>query len=109
MKNKYNNEKEVVDNITFDSRKEANRYWELKLLLRAGEISDLRLQPKFTLQEGFTKNGKRYQAIKYSGDFQYTENGKVVIEDVKGVRTEVYKIKKKLFEKRHPDLTIKEV
>ena len=69
--NKYGNRKVVIDGIEFMSQKEGNRYCELKLLQRAGEISNLRLQPKFILQEGFKKNGKTYQAITYIADFSY--------------------------------------
>lgn len=83
---KYKNIRCEVDGIRFDSRKEANHYCELKLLEKAGAITDLKLQVKFTLHAG----------IKYIADFTYTENGKTIIEDVKGVRTAVYRLKKKL-------------
>lgn len=107
-KNKYDNRKTVVDGITFHSGAEARRYQILKLLERAGEIEDLELQPKFTVFDGFRKKGKKHQAITYTADFKYKEvkTGEIVIEDVKGVETEVFKIKKKLFEKRYPDLEI---
>ena len=95
--NKYNAEKTVIDGIKFDSKKEARRYAELKLLERAGVISDLKLQPKFVLQEGFRQNGKAYREISYIADFSYVENGKLVVEDTKGFKTEVFKIKEKLF------------
>ena len=81
--NKYNNKKVQVDMYVFDSIRESQRYKELKLLERAGEISNLELQPKFLLQESFKKNGKTYKAINYIADFMYEENGKVVVEDVK--------------------------
>lgn len=71
--NKYGNRKVVIDGIKFDSQKEGNRYCELKLLQRAGEISNLQLQPKFVLQEGFKKKGKTYQAITYYADFMYCQ------------------------------------
>lgn len=104
---KYHNKKTVIDGITFDSKGEANRYWELKLLERAGEISNLTLQPKFTLQESFKKGKKTHQAITYIADFQYQENGKTVVEDFKGMETEVFRIKKKLFEKRYPQYELR--
>jgi hypothetical protein len=107
--NKYNARKTIVDGIKFDSRKESLRYCELKILLDAGIISKLELQPEFILQDTFTKNGKKYRAIKYRADFQYAEDGKTIIEDVKGMKTPVYKIKKKMFEYAYPDLTIKEI
>ena len=106
---KYYATKTVVDGFRFDSKKEADRYGELKLLLQAGEISDLHLQPIFLLQESFCKNERRYRAITYKADFQYKQNGKWVVEDVKGFKTDVYKIKKKLFEKAFPNYEIKEV
>lgn len=100
---KYRNRKTIIDGITFDSKGEANRYCELKLLERAGEISDLTLQPKYMLQESFKKGKKTHRAITYVADFQYQENGKTIIEDYKGMETEVFRIKRKLFEKRYPD------
>lgn len=100
---KYHNRKTVIDGITFDSNGEANRYCELKLLQRAGEISDLKLQPKYILQESFKKGKKTHRAITYIADFQYQENGKTIVEDFKGFETEAFKIKRKLFEKRYPD------
>ena len=105
--NKYRNRKIVIDNIKFDSVLEANRYRELKLLQRAKEISNLRLQVPFILQEGFKKNGRTYQAIKYIADFVYEENGQTIVEDTKGMKTETFKIKQKLFEYKYPNLNLK--
>jgi hypothetical protein len=99
----------VIDGIKFDSRKEAKRYTELKLLERNGDIEKLTLQPRFLLQEGFRKNGKAYRKIEYVADFMYEQDGKLIIEDVKGIKTDVYKLKQKLFEKKYQDLTIKEI
>lgn len=97
--NKYGNRKTTLDGITFDSAKEANRYAELKLLERAGEISNLQLQRPFVLI-GAQKdeNGKVIERpLKYIADFVYKDkDGKTVIEDAKGMRTDVYKIKRKL-------------
>lgn len=112
MAHKYHAKKTTVDGIIFDSKAEARRYSELKLLERAGEISHLELQPRFILQEAFTKNGVRHRAITYSADFRYcdTLNGsQVVVEDVKGMRTQMYLLKKKLFECKYPGLTLKEI
>lgn len=94
---KYHAKKTVVDGIIFQSRKEAKRYQELKLMQRAGLISDLRRQVKYELIP--KQQGER--AVSYIADFVYTEDGKTVVEDVKGVRTPVYKIKKKLMLWRH--------
>lgn len=102
---KYKNKKTIVDNIKFDSKAEANRYIELKLLEKAGKISDLELQPKFELQEKYINNkGEKVRAITYKSDFSYIENGKLVVEDVKGVETKEFKIKKKLFENKYRDI-----
>lgn len=105
--NKYRNKKVVIDNIKFDSQLEANRYVQLKLLQKAKVISNLRLQVPFVLQEGFKKNGKSYQAIKYIADFVYEENGQTVVEDTKGFESDVFKIKHKLFEKKYPELELR--
>ena len=109
--NKYHSKKTTIDSITFDSRAEAQRYAELKMLQKCGAIRDLRLQPTYLLQEGFKKNGKTYRKIEYKADFEYfdIQQGKVIVEDVKGIKTEVYKLKKKLFEYKYPELTIIEV
>ncbi len=105
--NKYRNKKVIVDRKEFDSKKEAIRYKELKLLERAGEISNLELQPRFLLQDSFRKNGKTFRRIEYIADFKYIENGKTIVEDVKGIQTDVFKLKHKIFEKVYPDLELK--
>lgn len=105
--NKYRNRKIVIDNIKFDSVLEANRYRELKLLQRAKEISNLRLQVPFLLQESFKKNGKTHRKIEYIADFVYEENGQIIVEDTKGMKTETFKIKQKLFEYKYPNLNLK--
>lgn len=104
---KYRNKKIVVDNIKFDSNLEATRYKELKLLERAGTITDLELQPRFLLQDSFKKNGRTFRKIEYVADFKYIENGKTIVEDVKGMQTDVFKLKHKIFEKVYPDLELK--
>lgn len=108
---KYHNKKITYDGIEFDSIREKNRYIQLKMLEKAGEIKDLELQKTFTLQPSFKKNGTTYRAITYKADFVYLDlrTNKIVIEDTKGMRTEVYKIKRKLFEYTYPDLEIKEI
>jgi hypothetical protein len=88
--NKYRNIKTEVDGITFHSKKEAARYSDLKLLERAGQIKDLRIQVPFL----FELNDVRI--CKYFADFVYRENGKEVVEDCKGKRTKDYMIKRKL-------------
>lgn len=104
---KYKNKKVQIDMYVFDSIAESRRYKELALLEKAGEIENLQLQPKFLLQESFKKNGKTYRKIEYIADFMYEEKGKVIIEDVKGMETKEFKIKRKLFEYKYPDLELK--
>lgn len=106
---KYNNAKYNG----YDSKKEAKRAAELKLLEKAGVISHLQEQVVYELIPSQYRivNGKKKcieRAIKYIADFQYVENGNTVVEDAKGFRTEVYRIKKKLMLYFH-DIQIKEV
>lgn len=98
-RNKYNAKKTVVDGIEFDSIREADRYCELKLLEKAKEIRNLELQPRFLLQDKFKdKMGTTHRKIEYVADFMYIDkDDKKIVEDVKGVMTGVYKLKKKLF------------
>ena len=110
-KSKYKNKKMIIDKIEFDSHKEGLRYIDLKLLERQGLIKDLRRQVKFELQPSYKKNNKTIRAIYYIADFVYFDvnKDKVIVEDTKGFRTEVYKLKKKIFEYKYPDMEIKEV
>lgn len=102
-RNKYGNKKIVMDGEKFDSLKEAGRYQELKLLERTGKITDLQRQVSFELIPA-QRDGRGKVVEKkcsYIADFVYQEkerNGEshIVVEDVKGKKTEVYKIKKKL-------------
>lgn len=105
--NKYSNIKTVIDGIKFDSRKEANHYCELKLLLRQGAIKDLVLQPRFELQPSFKLNGKTIRKIEYVADFQYMEEGKIIVEDVKGVKTDIFQMKLKMLLYRYPNINFK--
>ena len=108
---KYYSRKTTIYGITFDSKKEADRYCELRLLEMAGKIRELKRQVQFVLQPTFKKNGKTIRAITYVADFEYydIEKGKYIVEDVKGYKTKEYKLKKKMFEYRYPDQTIVEV
>lgn len=122
---KYGNTKITVDGIQFDSKREAARYQELKLLERAGVISFLQRQTKFQLipdqhapsNETYTKGPRKGQRkpgklleheCSYIADFCYIRNGETVVEDAKGYRTEVYRIKKKLMLERY-GIQIREV
>lgn len=91
---KYHNRKVEIDGIKFDSTKEGQRYLELKLLLKAGKIRDLQMQVEFELIP--KQAGER--ACKYKADFVYhmADTGKMIVEDVKGLRTREYIIKRKL-------------
>ena len=102
---KYNNKKTTVDGIKFDSKGEANRYCELKLLERAGEISDLKLQPRFEL----LPKQKDERAINYTADFMYQEDGETVVEDFKGKETRDYIMRRKMFKYRYPEYKFREV
>lgn len=104
---KYRNKKTQVDMYVFDSVLEARRYKQLALLERAGEIKNLKLQVPFLLQESFRKNGKIYRKIEYIADFVYEEKGQTIVEDTKGIKTDVFKIKQKLFEYKYPNLSLK--
>ena len=97
--NKYGNEKTEVDGIKFASRHEAKRYVELKYMERAGLIKNLQLQRVYTLiGPQADKDGNVIERpVKYIADFVYKDkDGKTVVEDAKGVRTDVYRIKRKL-------------
>jgi hypothetical protein len=111
QKRKYRNTKVQFDNLVFDSKKEFKRYYELKLLEKANEIKDLKTQYEFILQPYFKKNNKSYRQITYIADFVYYDIklDKWIVEDTKGFKTDVYKLKKKLFEYKYPNLTIKEL
>ena len=100
--NKYRNKKVVVDGIVFDSRKEGQRWKELKVLESSGEIEKLERQVKFQLlprQTGSDGNVLE-RKVEYVADFVYIRDGKVIVEDVKGYRGggayEVFKLKKKM-------------
>lgn len=101
----------TVDGITFHSRAEATRYEELKLLLKAGRIHNLELQPEYVLIPPFIhpKHGK-FRGVKYRADFRYVdESGVLVVEDVKGYATDSYRIKKTLLIWRHPEINFREI
>lgn len=113
--NKYRNKKTMVDGMLLDSKKEACRYAELKLLLKAELIRNLELQKKYVLQNPFKDfEGGHHRAITYIADFVYEDmkTGRFVVEDVKAsltFQTQVYKLKKKLFLHRYPNIVFREV
>jgi hypothetical protein len=95
-RSKYNNQRTEIDGFTFDSLKEAKRYCELKLLMRGGVISNLRLQVPYELIPAQKGGIRKELPMIYKADFVYIENGSEIIEDAKGVLTDVYRIKRKL-------------
>lgn len=102
---KYNASKVTVDGHRFDSRREARRYEELKQMEAAGKIAQLELQPRFELQPAFRYRGEAVRKIEYVADFRYLdyERGGLVVEDVKGMKTDVYRLKRKLFLAKYGD------
>jgi hypothetical protein len=103
-KSKYRNHKVTVGALNFDSKAEARRYGELVVLQRAGMISELKLQEKFTL----IGKQKGERAASYIADFTYMERGELVVEDVKGMKTREYVLKRKLMLFVH-NLRIREI
>ena len=108
---KYGNVKTVIDGIKFDSKHESMRYIELKYLQRIGQIRDLQLQVPFELLPAQKdENGKvKERAVKYIADFVYFDrDGNLVVEDAKGIKTDAYKLKKKMM-RYFKGIEIKEV
>jgi len=104
-KGKYNAQKVLIGNILFDSRAEGRRYTELLMLQSAGVISELETHPTYVLQSAYrNEEGKKIQAITYTADFSYMENGSLVVEDVKGFRTAVFNLKARMFGYRYPKI-----
>ena len=94
---KYHNRKVTRDGESFDSVKEYRRFCELRLLEKAGAVTDLRRQVKFELIPAQRIDGKvAERACSYVADFVYVENGQQVVEDAKGMRTQEYRLKRKL-------------
>ena len=106
-RSKYHARKTTVDGITFDSNREADRYLVLKGMADDGAIEDLRRQVRYELVPAFDVGDRHYRPVYYVADFAYVEDGKEVVEDVKGMRTDVYRLKSKLFAKRY-GMNIKE-
>ena len=94
---KYHNKPTIVDGIRFASMGEANRYKTLKILEQRGDITDLKLQPVFKFQMRFS----------YRADFEYIFQGRKIVEDFKGMETDVFKLKKKCFEYFYPNIELK--
>lgn len=101
---KYNNVKAVVDGIRFDSKAEAQRYKELTILQKVGEISELQTQVTFPLIPSKRKSdGKIERSVNYIADFAYKRDGVLIVEDTKSKATITpsYVIKRKLMLQVH--------
>jgi len=104
---KYRNKRaQSLDGHCFDSMAERDRYEELRLLARAGEISNLELQPKFEIVPRYRYNGSVVTARVYKADFAYNERGnpRRVVEDVKGAKTATFSLKWALVRYQYPDI-----
>lgn len=102
-RHKYGAKPTEINGVKFHSQGEAMRDVDLCILERAGEIAHLVRQPKFVLQPAFVHRGERIAAITYTADWMYSENGETVIEDFKGVETDVFKLKWKWMKAKYPE------
>lgn len=106
-KQKFNAKKIEYDGITFDSKLECEYYKELMLKVKNGEIKSFSIQPKYILQDKFTKFDKHYREISYSPDFMIINNDdSITLIDVKGFSTPASEIRKKLFDFQYPDIQL---
>lgn len=105
---KYNAKKTQIDGFIFDSQLEAQRYQQLWALQVAGEIYDLKVHPVYELEpkKRDAWNGETLRPIKHELDFSYYQRGylPLIVEDVKGVKTAVWRLKYNLFRRRYPDI-----
>lgn len=100
---KYHNKKVDADGFTFDSLAECARYQELKLLEKGKVITALQVHPKYEIIPGFKRDGRKIRPTFYEADFAYREGAQWIVEDIKGVETATFKIKRKLFLCRYDD------
>lgn len=107
MRNKMNACRVVTDDGKFDSKRELNRWNELKMLERTGQIKDLQRQVKFQIAGPVVLDGRKRPARHYIADFQYTQNGQLIVEDSKGHRTDTYRLKRHLMKAVH-NIEVKE-
>ena len=104
--NKYGAVKAEINGIKFDSKAEAEYFSKLLLAKKAGEITEIILQPEYTLQEAYTReNGEKVRAIRYRADFLITlADGSQQVIDVKGKKTKEYIIKRKMLLRKYPNI-----
>lgn len=102
-KSKYGNTKVERDGNVFDSIAESKYYEQLKWLQEHNEILFFRLQPRYLLQEAFSKDGKTHRKIEYVADFEvHHKDGSIEVVDVKGMETDVFRMKEKMFHIKYP-------
>ena len=110
---KYHSKKTVVDGITFDSKLEAERYLQLKLLENAEEISCLQLQVEFQILRGWVNfvTGEKIKSRYYIADFVYIDNttNKMIVEDTKGVETTEFRLKWAMVKSLYPQYEFRKV
>lgn len=99
-RSKYHAKATTIDGIRFDSKAEARRYQQLCILEKVGEISELERQPVFDLLVSDFVHRPVKVGV-YRADFRYKANGRLVVEDVKGIRTTTYRLKKKMVEAQY--------
>jgi len=104
---KYNNRRVTLDGITFDSQAEARRYEQLRLLQRAGDISELNVHERIVIVPAELLDGKLERDLFYEADFTYVEHGWRVVEDVKGVQTQLFRLKWRLLRQRWAGLKVR--
>lgn len=102
---KYHAQKTEVAGKVFDSKHESRDYLKLKAMEDSGVIHNLQTQVSFELQPKYiTKDGRKIRPISYVADFVYERDGITYAQDSKGMKTDVYKIKRKMFEYKYPDI-----
>lgn len=111
---KYHSKKVIIDGIEFDSKKEGERYIQLKMLKKAGLIKELEMQPKFLLIDTIRYKGKTYPKTYYIADFKYYDNHlkKYIVEDVKSkitAKDKTYRLKIKMLLSKYPDINFEEI
>lgn len=105
---KFFNQKTVVDGITFDSKMESQYYLHLKKMKDEGFVREIELQPRYLLIPSFQKKGKTIRKMEYIADFLITyKDGFQLVVDVKGMLTDSFKIKQKLFDYLHPKIELR--
>lgn len=105
---KFNARKKLVDGILFDSGGEARAYQLLKLWERAGTISKLELQPRYKLLPRSIIDGQKLRPVNYKPDFRFLRDGRTVVVEFKGYRSEAYILRRKMFAVFHPEIQFEE-